>query len=346
MITITDIAAKAGVSRATVSYVLNGQNTAVRISDETRQRVMEVASELGYRLNQLARAVITGQTRMLGLWVMQSQHEPVARVLSGIMQEADANDFFVKLVGFDEFDEHTSVARVVERCIEWRLAGIVALHAPEQALDALQPHLRGVEVPLILVDSQAPRAGVVHITSDQEGAMHQVIDHLRGLGHRRIAFIAGRPDDTEMLSWRRIRAYEAAMRQAGLQHYTQVRHGYWDTTATIKLAEELLNLPHDQRPTALACWSDITAMTVIQTATRLGFRVPQDLSVTGFDDSRTAALYNPPLTTVAQNFEEMGRRAVRQLLAMTSDLEGMQDGAELCLPTSLVARHSTATPQS
>lgn len=344
MVTITDIANKAGVSRATVSYVLNGQNTAVRISDETRERVMNVANELGYRRNQLARAVITGQTRMLGLWVMQSQHEPVARVLAGIMAEADANDYFVKLVGFDEYDEKTSVARVVERCIEWRLAGIIAIHAPESALDALQPQLQNVNVPLIIVDSQAPRDGVIHITSDQENALRQLVVHLANLGHRRITFLAGRPDESELLSWRRIRAYEAAMTELGLKEFISVRHGYWDHTATQQVTEELLSLPPNQRPTAIACWSDITAMNVIQTAARLGLRVPEDVSVTGFDDSRAAALYNPPLTTIAQSFEEMGRHALRRLLARTTDHSPLPDGEEECLSTELIIRESTAKP--
>jgi LacI family transcriptional regulator len=344
MITITDIAAKAGVSRATVSYVLNGQNTAVRISDETRERVMKVAAELGYRRNQLARAVITGQTRMLGLWVMQSQHEPVARVLAGIMAEADANDYFVKLVGFDEYDERTSVARVVERCIEWRLAGIIAVHAPESALDALQPQLGDVKVPIISVDSQGPRAGLIHITSDQQDALRQVVGHLSQLGHRRITFLGGRPEQSELLSWRRIHAYEAAMTGSDLMEFIDVRHGYWDHATTQKVAEELLSLPLGQRPTAIACWSDITAMNVIQVATRMGLRVPEDISVTGFDDSRAAALYNPPLTTIAQNFEEMGRHALRRLLARTTDNTPLPEGAEECLKTELVVRESTAKP--
>lgn len=342
MITITDIANKAGVSRATVSYVLNGQNTTVRISDVTRQRVMEVATELGYRRNQLARAVITGQTRMLGLWVMQSQHEPVARILSGLMSEADANDFFVKLVGFDEFDGQLSVSRVVERCIEWRLAGIVAIHAPEAALDALQPSLGDLNVPLVIVDSQAARPGVAHIASNQESAILDVIAHLKSLGHRRIAFIAGRPDPEELLSRRRVEAYEHAMRQLDLISEIAVHYGQWDAESTARLTEFLLSAPAAERPTAIGCWSDLTAMTVVQTAARMGLRIPQDISVTGFDDSRAAALYNPPLTTVAQDFEEMGRQALRKLLARTNPAwSAPEESEEVQLATELVVRESS-----
>lgn len=342
MITITDIANKAGVSRATVSYVLNGQNTTVRISDVTRQRVMEVANELGYRRNQLARAVITGQSRMLGLWVMQSHHEPVSRILSGLMAEADANDFFVKLVGFDEFDGKSSVQRVVERCIEWRLAGIVAIHAPEAALDALQPHLPAHNIPLVIVDSQAGRSGAAHICSDQDGAILSVVEHLHDLGHRRIAFISGRPDPEELLSRSRLRAYEKAMRQVGLASDISSHFGNWSAESTAELTAQLLSTPEETRPTAIACWSDLTAMTVVQTAARLGLRVPQDLSVTGFDDSHAAGLYNPPLTTVAQSFEEMGNRALRHLLARTNpEFTPSAEIEEDKLPTQLVVRESS-----
>src|SRR5688572_27581316 len=127
MITITDIAAKAGVSRATVSYVLNEHNTSVRISDATRQRVLEAAEVLGYRRNELARAMITGKNRMLGFWVMHANREPVVRVLSGAMKEADESGYFIQMLGFEN---STLDHRIVERCIEWRLAGIIAIHAP------------------------------------------------------------------------------------------------------------------------------------------------------------------------------------------------------------------------
>src|SRR5687768_12302483 len=163
MTTISDIAAKAGVSRATVSYVLNRENTTVRISDSTRARVLEAAAELGYRRNELARAVITGKNRMLGFWVMQSNREPVERVLAGAMQEADENDYFIKLIGFDN---EMPDARVIDKCIEWRLSGIIAIHAPEATLSHLKPRLDEGKIPLVVIDSQRVPAGSTHVRAD------------------------------------------------------------------------------------------------------------------------------------------------------------------------------------
>ncbi|HEX8237920.1 MAG TPA: LacI family DNA-binding transcriptional regulator [Abditibacteriaceae bacterium] len=344
MVTITDIATKAGVSRATVSYVLNERNTTVRISDHTRQRVMETAAELGYRRNELARAVITGKNRMLGFWVMHSNREPVVRVLGGAMKEADSNDYFIKMLGLDN---DTVDSRIVERCIEWRLSGIIAIHAPAAAMDVLYPKVVDSGIPMVVVDSQRPPQGSTHVAANGAGGVRSVVEYLVKLGHRKIVFIAGEPDeDTISHTW--AQAYLNTMQELGLQRYQKVLHGYWLPEPTEHITRTLLQQPTqvEERPTAIVCASDNMAMVVVRTAGQMSIRVPQELSVTGFDDSTVAALYNPPLTTVAQPFEEMGRLAVRSLLAST-DVEQQSELLEYSLeqlPTQLVVRQSTAAP--
>ncbi|HEY3333107.1 MAG TPA: LacI family DNA-binding transcriptional regulator [Capsulimonadaceae bacterium] len=340
MITISDIAEKAGVSRATVSYVLNKRSTAVRISEETRRRVVETASALGYRRNELARAVTTGNSRMLGFWVMQSQHEPVAHVLAGAMQEADSHDYFIKMLGFD----NSAIGqRIVEQCVEWRLSGIIAIHAPVVALDNLQPMIAESAIPMVIVDSQGPRRGSIHVTSDQTLGVRQIIEHLASLGHRKITYVTGGSSEHEMLSHRRAEAYAAAMAAVGLEQNVNVVYGEWDADVTRAETRRMLALPTDDpmRPTAVACWSDLTAMLVIQTAAKMGVRVPDNLSVAGFDDLAGAELYNPPLTTIAQSFGEMGRIAVRRLLRCIDEESASGSPAEETLPTRLVVRAST-----
>lgn len=344
MVTITDIATKAGVSRATVSYVLNERNTTVRISDTTRQRVMETAAALGYRRNELARAVITGKNRMLGFWVMHSTREPVVRVLAGAMKEADSNDYFIKMLGLDN---ETVDSRIIERCIEWRLSGIIAIHAPATAMDVLYPRIVDSGVPIVLVDSQRPPRGSNHVAADGAGGIRSVVEHLVQLGHRKIAFIAGEPDE-DTISHIRTQAYLEAMRQLGLERYQQVLYGHWLPEPTEHIARTLLKSPAHakNRPTAIVCASDNMAMVVVRTAGEMGIRVPQELSVTGFDDSTTAALYNPPLTTVAQPFEEMGRLAVQNLLASAPEEQEPKriEYSLEHLPTRLIVRQSTAAP--
>lgn len=341
MITITDIAQKAGVSRTTVSYVLNERSEQQRISEETRLRVLAAASELGYSRNELARAVTTGQSRTLGFWVMESHHEPVARVLAGAMKEADANDYFIKMLGFDNY---APGAQIVERCMAWRVSGILAIHAGEAALDSVYAPIAKSGIPLVLVDSSAACADTIHVTSDQKQGVRDMVSYLAKIGHQKIAFIAGRGDEEPTaVSSRRVVAYCETMRELGLGRYENVQYGFWDEVETRRIVQETLSLPphSPQRPTALACWSDYTAMVAIQTAAQMGLRVPQDISVSGFDDITVAPWTNPPLTTVAQHFEEMGRRAVRHLLnSDPTELVPRQDA----LPTRLVIRESTAPP--
>jgi len=347
MITISDVAAKAGVSRATVSYVLNGRDTSVRISSNTRQRVMETASALGYRRNELARAMITGKNRMLGFWVMQSNREPVVRILSGAMKEADANDYFIKMIGFDNgaLDERT-----LERCVEWRLSGIMAIHAPEKTLSTLYPQITATGIPLVTVDCQQAPAGCLNIAANSGEGIRAVVHHLAEQGHCRIAFLGGQDEHEDAISGERERAYRATMHSLGIADEIRVESGDWEADfsdwengPTAAAARRLLAGESSggqrklRRPTAIVCASDHMAMIVVRLATDCGLRVPQDLSVTGFDDVTVASLYNPALTTVAQPFEEMGRAAVRHLLGTS------EAGLPEISPARLVVRGSTAT---
>ena len=339
MVTITDVAAKAGVSRTTVSYVLSDNGIADRISSETRHRVMEAVTELGYRRNALAHAVTTGQSRMLGFWVMQSNREPVVRVLAGAMKEADANGYFIKMLGFDN---QTAPDTIVQQCIEWRVSGIIAIHAPIDLFNGVHPQIQKARIPAIVVDSQQPPTDSLHIASDCADGIAQSVAFLMEQGHRTIAFIAGYNGETDHISMRRESAYRAAMQSAGLWQHIRVRYGFWNyesTQPTEAATRELLQSA--DRPTAIVCVSDHTAMVVIRTAAQMGVRVPDELSVTGFDDVAVAALYNPPLTTVAQNFETMGARAVQCLLRGHEEITGCED----LLPTQLIIRNSTAPIQ-
>jgi LacI family transcriptional regulator len=129
------------------------------------------------------------------------------------------------------------------------------------------------------------------------------------------------------------------MREHKLTRHIRVEHGYWIAEATERMAREILN--SSKRPTAIACASDHMAMTVVRAAAQLRLCVPQDLSVTGFDDLTAAALYNPPLTTVSQSFEEMGRAGVRHLLESAKGNRAV-DAPEQRIATRLVLRESTA----
>jgi len=343
MATISDVAARAGVSRSTVSYVLNAANTTVRISDGTRQRVMEAVEELGFRRNELARAVTTGKSRMLGFWVMQSRAEPVARVLAGAMKEANDRGYFFKMLGMDEKRLDRSV---IDHCQEWQLSGIIAIHPPHLALVDLYPRMREAGISLVVIDSQCPQKDTPYIASDHAEGMRQALEHLMELGHRRISCIAGRPDASDCISCERVAAYRSVMKAHGLGDHVSVDYGHWfveEPGSSQSLCERAARkqLAGPSRPTGIVCVSDHTAMIVTRTAWEMGLRVPEDVSVTGFDNLGMAALCYPPLTTVAQSFEGMGALAVERLLNQIDAGRNSGPSVQERMPTRLVVRAST-----
>jgi LacI family transcriptional regulator len=257
------------------------------------------------------------------------------------MKEADDNNYFIQMLGFDN---NSLDSRTLERCVEWRLAGIIAIHAPETTMESLLPQIQATGIPFVMVDSQqrTRESGCPNITSDNEGGVRAVVEHLLALGHRRVAFLGGQSGSMDSISYSRERAYLETMATHDLEKECCVEYGdwcaefsEWETGATAEAGRRLLDSP--TRPTAIVCASDHLAMVVMRLAAQRGLRVPEALSVTGFDDVTVAALYNPPLTTVAQSFEEIGRAAVRHLLKPKHDTPQI-------LPTRLLVRGSTAPP--
>lgn len=340
MVTMGDIAQKAGVSRATVSFVLNGRDTAVRISEETRCRVLEAADMLSYRPNALAQSVARGRNPMLGFLVTKPEYEPVARMLSGAMDEAEERGYTLKTLRVrDGGPDATTIAR----CADLRLAGVVVMYLGEADLNVLHEKLARYAIPVAVLDSSFAHPWGIRVISDDVQGCRLVIEHLHALGHRRIAFLSGNPQDGVAVL--REEGYCAAMRDCGLsvpQGYLQ--RGYWDPVEMERATRELLRHP-DGAPTAIACASDETATVVARTLRREGRQVPRDVSVVGFSDLHLSAFGDPPLTTIAPPFHEMGRAVVQALLARADAAQsnGFDDSPlEFLLPTRLVVRDSTA----
>lgn len=338
IITMADIAREAGVSRATASYVLNDRDTAVRISMETRQRVLDAAKALGYRRNELARAVVTGKNRVLGVLARNPGPEPKARLLEGVLEEAGASGYFIKLLHHPKQEDVREVAR---RCVEQRLAGIIVMRPSQIALGELYEELEHYQMPIVLVDDTLSQRGAITVTSDDVQGCRLAVEHLVALGHRHIALLEGRREPNPLL---RESAFRQAMADYGLSKPDQyIAYGNWSQEQTEQLTTELF---HQRRshPTALFCSAgDAFAAVAIRALRRIGLRVPEDVSVIGYSDLLLATCLDPPLTTIAQPFQEMGRVAVRHLLAL---LEGQAEISvnqplNSLLPTQLVVRQST-----
>lgn len=339
MVTMDQIAQRAGVSQATVSYVLNQRHRATRISEGTRQRVLSTARELGYRRNALAHAMVTGKNPVIALLAWAPEGEVVARVLGGALDAAEEQQYTIKVL---RLHNNQIDYRTIERCIELRIAGALVMFLGHDTLDHLRHELEHYAVPVAIVDSSFPQTGGIRVVSDDLLGCHQAVEHLVRLGHRRIAFLSGRPGSAATTM--RELGFRAAMAAFALPIPPgYLVQGWWEPGTIRHVTEHLLKHP-DGRPTAIVCASDETAMVVLRTARKQGLRVPHDLSVIGYADLTMAALADPPLTSVAQPFAEMGRAAVHHLLRAASkgDDAAADPAVNQALPTRLIVRESTA----
>ncbi|MFZ3599311.1 LacI family DNA-binding transcriptional regulator [Streptomyces sp. BH104] len=328
---MADVAEKAGVSRALVSIVFRNQPGA---GQDTRDRVLRVAEEIGYRPDNAARLLARGRSRTLG--VLFTVHQPFqADLVEGIYPEAERHGYEVLLSatapGRDE-------AQAVEALLAHRCEAVILLgpHAGQDQLEALGRRTVAVSVGRRVRDARLDNV----CTADNKG-VRQAMDHLVELGHRRIVHIDGGRDPG---SAERRRAYRAAMRRHGIDSETRVIPGSHTENAGIE-AGRLLVAEHKKGaplPTAIFASNDRCAMGLLMTFGRAGIDVPGEVSIVGYDDSHLSHLMPIALTTVRQNAVLMAEQAVRFAV------ERLEDEAlgprEAVIDPKLVVRDTSRPP--
>jgi DNA-binding LacI/PurR family transcriptional regulator len=354
-ITLKDVAEAAGVSPMSVSAVLNGGGRGTRyVSQEARARILKAADDLGYQRNELARAVATGSSYVLGVVVCRPQSMTVSYMLMGALDEAQRNGYAVKVLRYasgskEHFQE---MRRIMGQCVAWRVDGVIALNAYEEDLRAIEFQQN---LPFVLLDAHPDVGRDVSICADDEQGLRDVVQHLYDLGHRDMAFLSGgQGEGPHTIGATRVKIFEKTMASLGLDvppH--RIFYEVWSAYHAERGVHTLMDATQ-KKPTAILCaGDDPLAMVALRTLRQRGLRVPQDVSVTGFGDLPMAQLADPPLTTVAQPFEEMGRRAVRELLlrmgkntenALALEERVQLESGALAVPTRLVKRSSTAPP--
>ncbi|MBM7440738.1 LacI family DNA-binding transcriptional regulator [Streptomyces sp. HB132] len=326
--TSRDVARSAGVSQATVSLVL-GDKWRGRVSAGTAERVRDSARDLGYRPNLAARSLRLGRTRTALLVVPALTNEFFARVYTGAAAVAAEHDFGVVLY---PSPDGTGPARDPFASARAALDGVIASSMAADALGAL----RGADLPLVMLDSDPEGHGAAaRVNLDIADGMRQVTDHLLGLGHRRIVHLASAVDTWTFAV--RARALREAVRDVPGTALRTVRAPL-DVRAGREAAEKAL--ASGPPPTAIVCDDDILAAGACKAVRRRGLRVPDDISVTGFDDLALATAVEPELTTVRLPAEQVGERGMAALLDV---LEG-RPAEHPDLPVHLVVRGSTAPP--
>ncbi|MBO0899381.1 substrate-binding domain-containing protein [Cellulomonas sp. zg-ZUI22] len=331
--TLQDVAAVAGVSKATVSKALNGRDD---VAGATRERVLAAVAELDYRPTT-AGALLT-QRRAVAVVFDLPASPYILKVLEGILAAAtDARlDLVTRLAPDLGARRRRTVAR--EWIAEQRASGVVGiagltLSAPDALIDAAAD----VGIPFVMVDPvDTTNERMVSVASSNWAGARAAAEHLIALGHRRIGWIGG--PEASGAAQDRFYGFNAAMDAAGLTvDPALVRADQFDVATGARHAHDLLTSADP--PTALMAADDELAVGVLAAAHALGIRVPDDLSVTGFDDTSQAAWTTPPLTTVHQHLEGMGQMAVQALLTMAAGTWPASRHVELA--TSLTVRGST-----
>src|SRR5215218_8316529 len=332
---ISDVASAVGVSIATVSASLNGVESA-RISADTQARVREVADRLGYVPNRLAQGLRGQRSGTIGFVGDTVATTPYAvGMILGALEAARAADWVVLLMNTEG-----------HRDLEARELATLLQHQVDGVLYATMSH-RSVEVPavlgdtsVVLVDAESADPKVSSAVPDEVAGAMTAVGELLGHGHRRIAFI-NNPDPT-LAATGRLEGYKRALGQAGIGIDPALIVAATDNgpEGGYQAARQLLALP--ERPTGLFCFRDLMAMGAYQAAAEAGVRIPQDLSVVGFDNMEFAAGLFPGMTTVALPHYEMGSWGVQQLLALLKSPS--ERAKQVKLSGQLIRRRSVAPP--
>jgi LacI family transcriptional regulator len=313
--TQADVARTAGVSRATVSYVLNDQvDQRIPISAETRQRVLDAIAQLGYEPDARAQSLRSGNTKTIGVLLPLYENPYFWQVLRGISAEAEAAGYSV-LVSHSSMtieEERQSLRELSQRRVDGLILMVNFKLLPDQILTQLQKSGRPV------VEMTSSESVFDYVQDDYQQGTMALLDHLFSLGHRRIGFIYGVADRIQGRD--RLIPYQQRLEEAGITvDDTLLRECGPAMEDGYAAVMQLLRQP--QRPTALLVINDLLGMAALRAAADLGVRVPDELSIASFDDIPFTSYTVPRLTSVAGEPELNGRRAVQLLLKRLAEPE-------------------------
>jgi LacI family transcriptional regulator len=360
-LTIRDIAALAGLSKSTVSLVLNNSP---KVDPATRRHVLAVIRRHNYVPSFAATALAKGSTRLIGMIVPGLSWHMVASINLGVASVTERTGFDIILYTATNDRDY---GPVIDRILTSSMSAGLLVVTNQQPLEPLI-ELNQDGMPVVLVNTLGTHIDLPSVTADNYDGAVTAVNYLLQLGHERIACVQGLME--YQCCQDRYRGYLDALRAAGIQPDPELTKPGEFSPETVRVrARQMLTLPKRARPTAIFAHSDITAYAVMNAAADCGLRVPEDVSIIGFDDIESAAQIHPPLTTIRQPFVEMGKQAAQLLLAAiaTNDerADTQPDTAEpvvreragaselsrpatspdseptrLCMPTNLIVRAS------
>ena len=328
-----DVATQAGVSRATVSYVLNGQAKGpISITEETRQKIFQAADQLGYEPDAAAQSLRLQSSKTIGVLIpdmFNPHYWQMVRGVEGFLQSKNY-DLLLTSVSLNPDRERAALRSLLRRRVDGL---ILVLTYADQEDRELKTIIRR-RSPVVLLGGMSD--GVDTVGPDDESGTSQLMQHLIELGHRTIGFVFGVA--TPQLGAHRLTTYKQKVSEAGVSN---IDHLVVQTGPTMQDGYQaaLRLLDSSPRPTAIVAINDLLAIGVLRACADRGLRVPEDISVAGFDDIDQAVYLNPALTTVQMNAGEMGLTAARLLFKRMEDSD--REHEHHLIPTRLIRRAST-----
>lgn len=326
---IGKIAKRAKVSTATVSRTINGSD---KVTPETAERVWKVVRSLGYQPNSYARALVSGKSRMLGLIISDIVNPFFPELVRSFEEIALENGYEVIVANTGYNTER--MARGVSRMLERKAEG-VAVITSEMGEDFLA-QIAERRIPIVFLDTARVGTRVSKIKVDYSQGINEAVDHIAKLGHKRIAFISG-PVELRSAETRRNAFLKCLHHYGVLPDKNYIQTGNHRIEGGEAAMQRLLALPH--RPTAVLTSNDLTAMGVLRAIYNAKLKVPEDISVVGFDDIEFSEFTQPALTTVRLSRGEVAEKAFAALATLIS---GKSDrGRQYDIETHLIVRDST-----
>jgi DNA-binding LacI/PurR family transcriptional regulator len=329
--TLLDVARRSGVSYQTVSRVINQQPN---VSDETKARVLEAIAELDYRPNRAAQSLAGTRSRTLLMVTYGLSHYGPAQMVVNIEQACRAAGYDLIFTNIDD-SRPDSLQESLDTIRRWDVDGGLVI-APVEPMRYEQLVNSWGSTPLVLIGVR-PGLNVPSIVVDQAAGARAVTQHLIDLGHQHICEISG------PLHWfdgqTRHKAWEETLHKAGLIAGLSIE-GYWTAESGYRAAQSLLD--RGETFTALVVGNDQMAIGAIHALRERGLRIPEDVSVVGFDDIPEAVYLWPPLTTVRQDFDQLGRSGIEYLIQRIED--PLADSDQVVIQPQLIVRGSTAAP--
>jgi len=335
--TIKDIAKRTGVSHSTVSRALRGDPL---ISDETAQRIQQAAVDMAYLPSAAARSLKTNRSQVLGVIVTSIDDPFFSEIVFGIEETAQQAGYslFIAAPQHDPSREE----KIVQAMMEHRTDGIIICSSSFSSDQGRQLLENGF--PIVVVNHQGVENFHYSIFHDDVDGSRQITRHLIDLGHRKIAYLGNALSGRTNLD--RLNGYLIEMQDAGMSVPAEYVHNVSGNTPEfgIEGVQQLINLPHP--PSAIVCYNDMLAIGALKGCHSAGIKVPEEISITGFDNITFSAYTNPPLTTFDQPKQSIGSEAARLLLDLLSSENGATsfEPKEIILKGKLLVRNSVSSP--